>query len=295
MALSLQGPSANKEELVAVVNEKLGFHFSEQLGNMTADLNTTGAKEKLDQLIQDQVKPSQLENVQKEVERVKQVDAQVIATTSRLNQVVTVENIAKLAISSGENEVNMDGVCKIREPCAGNEVWVVVTNACAAKLGEATSLAIATVADGTEREVREITMELGEKITFYAVARDAAENFVGLETVNWGVTANLGSLDQTAGLSVVFTLDSAGTGTINITHDNLIVDTEGVKIVSSNPPAIGDIENQTINDQTAPTMLTHSLSPDNAYIDVSFSEGLYNRFGGGAIEAADLAIIFYQK
>jgi hypothetical protein len=72
---------------------------------------------------------------------------------------------------------------------------------------------------------------------------------------------------------------------------NSIYNTVGVAVAASE--STGTF---TLFDQSLPSIATSTLSAYNSYIDVQFSEGVYNTSGGsGAVQSSDFGIIFIQN
>lgn len=109
--------------------------------------------------------------------------------------------------------------------------------------GTATQIFIEDANDGSGSEVGDATLTAGGTTALHAVARDANENFVGIDTVTWSFPTTVlgeftfdgGATASTTGtgLSATLTATLVGNGVISADHATLTDDTTGTITVTA--------------------------------------------------------------
>ena len=104
--------------------------------------------------------------------------------------------------------------------------------------GAAAGISIEDRADGTGSEVGTLALTADDAVSFFAVSRDAAGNFVGTEEVAWGwaATCDLGGLSAVEGTSVTF--EAATTGTCRLEADHATLGDDATGDITVSPGAL---------------------------------------------------------
>jgi parallel beta-helix repeat protein len=129
---------------------------------------------------------------------------------------------------------------------------------------------------GGGSEAVDFTMPEDETRTFYAAGYSAGGVYLGDVSVSWSLSESfdVGDLTSISGTGTTFDPDNCGKGTL--TADDGNGHTDDITTIG-----------------VYPYIASAVLAPDNGYIDITFSEGVYDTMSGsGALETGDITIAF---
>lgn len=111
--------------------------------------------------------------------------------------------------------------------------------------GAATQVSGETTVDGTGGKVTTQTITVGDSLQLFAVTRDAFNNFVGVDSVQWSIASGLGTFSPSNdggitgfGTAATLTTSAIGENPIFLDHATLSDDTTAVITVTNNVPVV---------------------------------------------------------
>jgi hypothetical protein len=134
---------------------------------------------------------------------------------------------------------------------------------------------------GNTQEVGAVSLTTDQTLTVHAAGYDAANNYLGDQTVTWSVGGNIGVLSSTSGISTTLDAKAPGVGFLAADHATAVDDVSGTIIVSVGAPhhikilsgAIGATEEvTTVTLVSGQSLVVHASAfdaDDNYISDVS--------------------------